>query len=60
MIEDKLKAFYFSHDIYASSDPKLIDLRIRFGWKGIGMYWAIIEALHKEENGMMPDFKATL
>ena len=49
-----LKAFYFPHDIGACNDPKLIDLRIRFGWKAIGMFWAITEALHKEDNGSLP------
>ena len=51
MVSDKLKAFYFPHDIGASNDPKIIDLRMKFGWKAIGFYWAIIEALHKEHNG---------
>ena len=54
MSDEDLKAFYFPHDIGASNDPKLINLRISFGWKSIGMYWAIIEALHKEENGNIP------
>lgn len=48
---EELKAFYFPHDIGASNDPKLIDLRIKFGWKAIGMFWSIIETLHKEKNG---------
>lgn len=52
----ELKAFYFPHDIYACTDPKLVDIRVRFGWKAIGMYWAIIEALHKEGNGEIPDY----
>lgn len=52
--EQKLVAFYFPHDIGASNDPKLVDLRMSFGWKSIGMYWAIIEALHKEKEGKLP------
>lgn len=58
-MKEELKAFYFPHDIGASNDPKLIDLRMRFGWEAIGMYWAIIEALHKEENGEMPSHLIT-
>jgi hypothetical protein len=58
-MKEELKAFYFPHDIGASNDPKLIDLRMRFGWEAIGMYWAIIEALHKEENGSMPSHLIT-
>lgn len=47
-------AFYFPHDIGASNDPKIVSLRMKFGWSGVGMYWAIIEALHKENNGTLP------
>ena len=52
-MKEDIKAFYFPHDIGASNDPKLVDLRMRFGWEAIGMYWAIIEALHKEKDGSM-------
>ena len=58
-MKDELKAFYFPHDIGASNDPKLIDIRVCFGWKAIGMYWAIIEALHKEDNGSLPKHLVT-
>jgi hypothetical protein len=54
MKEKESKISYFPHDTNASNDPKLVSLRINFGWKGIGMYWAIIEALHKEINGELP------
>lgn len=49
------KTIYFSHDTNASNDPKLVNIRISFGWAGIGMYWAIIEALHKERDGKLPE-----
>ena len=52
-------AFYFPHDIGASNDPKLVSLRRKFGWSGVGMYWAIIEALHKEKDGTLPTFLVT-
>lgn len=48
---EKNKAIYFSHDTNASNDPKIINLRVYCGWEGVGIYWAIIEALHKEING---------
>ncbi len=51
---EEFKTFYFPHDTGASYDPKLINLRMKFGWKAIGMYWGIIEALHKEKNGELP------
>ena len=50
-----IKPNYFSHDTNSSNDPKLVHIRMSFGWKAIGMYWAIIEALHKEENGELPE-----
>ena len=53
MKDEELKIHYFPHDTTSSSDPKMIDLRISFGWKAIGMYWAIIEALHRQKNGMI-------
>ena len=45
------KAIYFSHDTNASNDPKMVNLRVCCGWEGIGIYWAIIETLHKEKTG---------
>ena len=38
-------AFYFSHDVNAKNDEKILQLRCEFGWEGYGIYWAIIEAL---------------
>jgi len=48
------KAIYFPHDTNASTDPKIIGLRVVYGWEAVGMYWAIIEALHKEPTGEIP------
>lgn len=45
------KAIYFSHDTNASNDPKIRDLRVNYGWSAVGIYWAIIETMHKEKNG---------
>lgn len=36
---------YFSHDSNARSDEKLVALRIKHGWLGYGLYWALIEKL---------------
>lgn len=55
-MEEQKKSFtipHFPHDISASNDPKLITLRIAFGWAGIGMFWSIIEGLHREPTGTM-------
>ena len=47
-----MNKFYFQHDQNASEDPKIISLRIELGWEGYGVYWGIIELLHKN-NGYM-------
>lgn len=36
---------YFPHDCNARSDDKIIALRIRHGWAGFGLYFALIEKL---------------
>jgi len=41
---------YFSHDYHARSDPKIIKLRMKYGFEGVGLYWSIIEILY-ESNG---------
>ena len=38
-------AYYFPHDANAHSDPKVLSLRVKHGWEGYGMYWAIVESL---------------
>lgn len=43
-------AYYFSHDANARNDEKIISLRMKLGWEGYGIYWALIEML-RESNG---------
>lgn len=38
---------YFSHDSNARHHEKLIALRMKHGWAGYGLYWAIIEKLRE-------------
>jgi hypothetical protein len=45
-------AYYFSHDANAHKDPKVLKLRMKFGWEGYGIYWAIIETLREQ-----PEYK---
>lgn len=42
-------AFYFQHDDNARNDEKIIALRIKYDWKGYGLYWAIIEKLRESK-----------
>lgn len=46
---------YFPHDFNASSDPKMVALIDEFGAIGYGIYWYIIELLHKEESHKLPN-----
>lgn len=41
---------YFSHDYNARNDPKLLKLRQKMGWEGVGIYWAIIEMLNEQDG----------
>ena len=43
-------AYYFSHDSNARQDEKTLKLRMKFGWEGYGLYWAIIEKLRDASN----------
>lgn len=41
---------YFSHDCNARNDDKIIALRMKYGWEGYGIYWAIVEKLRDSSN----------
>ena len=45
---------YFSHDINASRDPKLVRLRMKHKWEGYGLYWALIEKLSETSGYKLP------
>jgi hypothetical protein len=44
---------YFSHDYHARSDPKIIKLRMKYGFAGVGLYWSIIEILYEAEGRVL-------
>jgi len=44
---------YFSHDLGARNDPKLIQLQMEMGGVGLGIYWCLVEMLW-ENGGMLP------
>jgi hypothetical protein len=54
MADDK-GSFYFSHDCNARNDRKMIKVRMKFGWEGYGLYFAIIEVMREQA-----DFKLKL
>jgi len=44
------KALYFSHDSNARNDEKILQLRMKYGWEGYGIYWAMLESLRSAAN----------
>ena len=54
-------AYYFSHDCGARNDPKMLQLRIKMGWEGYGLFFAFIEILREQQEYRYPSkAKATL
>lgn len=46
----KDNSYYFKHDCNARQDEKLLALRMKLGWEGYGLYWALIEKLRESDN----------
>jgi hypothetical protein len=44
---------YFSHDLRARNDRKMVRLMMQLGTKGIGIYWCIVEMLYEEQGRLM-------
>ncbi len=43
-------ASYFSHDCNARNDPKILELRMKHGMAGYGIYFSILEKLMEDKN----------
>jgi hypothetical protein len=43
-------AYYFSHDANARHDPKILKMISKYGFKGYGWYWVIVEMLREQQN----------
>ncbi len=48
-------SYYFSHDCNARNDPRMLDVRAKFGWHGYGLYWAIIEVMREQKDYMISE-----
>ena len=46
----KDKSYYYQHDCNARQDEKILALRMKHGWEGYGLYWALIERLRESDN----------
>lgn len=51
MIKD---AFYFSHDANARNDTKLLPIRMKYGMRGYGIFFGIVELLREANNYQLP------
>lgn len=47
------ETYYFKHDYNARADRKLVNVIMKYGMEGIGIYWCIVEMLY-EEGGYLP------
>ena len=45
--------YYFSHDLNAHQDEKIMDLRMDHGMEGYGIYWLIVEQLAGTDGYVM-------
>jgi len=43
-------SFYFPHDFNARSDEKILNVRIKYGMEGYGIYFAILEKLRENTD----------
>jgi hypothetical protein len=44
---------YFPHDCHARNDRKIVNLIMKHGMEGVGIFWCLVEMLY-EEGGSMP------
>lgn len=51
-------SFWFPHDVDARGDEKFTPLIRIHGWLGYGIYWALIEKLHKNNNSLPCDYES--
>lgn len=49
----KIKSYYFKHDCYAHEDDKLVELRMKQGAAGYGIYFLLLELLSTATDGML-------
>jgi len=45
---------YFPHKAGARNDPKLVKVFLKFEWRGVGIYWALMEILRESSEYRYP------
>lgn len=53
-------AFWFHHDANARHDPRLVQLKMRYGMAAVGIWWNVIEMLRESADYKLPDNEATV
>ena len=53
-------AYYFSHDANARNDQKLLAVRIKYGMRGYGIYFGIIEIMREANAYLLPSNYETI
>jgi uncharacterized protein YdaU (DUF1376 family) len=48
-------SYWFKHNYNASSDKKLLIIRSKLGFEGIGIYWAIVEYMYNNDGFLEED-----
>ncbi len=56
----KKDAYYFSHDSSASRDIKMLKLKHKHSWQGIGLFWAIVETLRESTDYQFQSDEASI
>lgn len=51
--------YYFSHDANAHEDPKIVALMVKFGAKGYGWWWIMIEVMFQQKGYGLDTNEAT-
>lgn len=49
----KKETFYFSHDYSCTNDPKIQTLIGKYGAKGYGIFWRVVEMLHEDQENKL-------
>ncbi len=47
-------AYYFSHDANARNDQKILEIRMKYGMRGYGIYFGIVEILREANAYQLP------
>jgi len=42
--------YFFSHDFNAHVDLKMVEIRMKYGWEGYGIFWALCEIISSNDK----------